>query len=185
MFFTGTFFNLVIAFAVIAQVVIYRKQWHVMERSFAVGTKAYLEVHSIETDQGLVTVKVENIGQIPATKIEVACTLYAWKDGADYKASRFSMEYERLARGNFKIEFTFHLMMSFTKAEMDTILSKGMELPVFLEFRIRYYDGFKKQVSESKYGYVGRPRAAWLPFADIKWQGSDNQAEEPKEEKPN
>src|SRR6266403_4725566 len=33
-FFTGSLFNLVIAFAVIAQVVIYRKQWHVMERQW-------------------------------------------------------------------------------------------------------------------------------------------------------
>jgi hypothetical protein len=33
-FFTGNFFNLPIAFAVIAQVLIYRKQWQVMERQW-------------------------------------------------------------------------------------------------------------------------------------------------------
>jgi hypothetical protein len=50
-FFTGNFFNLLIAFAVIAQVLIYRKQWQVMkqstdiaERALVAGQRAYVSV---------------------------------------------------------------------------------------------------------------------------------------------
>lgn len=193
-FVTGNLLNALILAAIVAQVLIYRKQWHVMERSFAVGTRAYMEVHSIETnDTGLITVKIENIGQIPATNIVVACKLDAFKDKKRYKPYNVRMDYERLSRGNFKIEFNLHLGLSFTQPEIDLILGRWVELPVFLEFRIDYFDGFKGQVSRSMYGYIGKPRNIWLPFAAIKAEAplalkgdaeQNKHTEKTKEEKP-
>jgi len=151
---------------------IYWKQTGVMEKALRISERAYVEVHSIETDKetALVTVKVENIGKTPATEVRVICMLYSYKDRKRYKPNRFSMHYERLSRGNFKIEFPFALTSYFTPPEVFSIL-EDMELPLFLQFRIHYHDGFQRQVSDSTYGYLGEPKNAWLPFADIETYG--------------
>lgn|GEM_PF-6609581 len=83
-FFTANLLNLVIALAVLAQVVIYRKQWHVMERqwqalkeqtqitrdSFYVGERAYIYIQKIRMRevQGSINLDVRllNAGETPA-----------------------------------------------------------------------------------------------------------------------
>jgi hypothetical protein len=56
-FFTGNLFNLIIAFAVIAQVVIYRKQWAVMKQQISSAEK-----NSIYANRAYVVAKIRDVG---------------------------------------------------------------------------------------------------------------------------
>ena len=90
-FFVGNFFNLLIAFAVIAQVLIYRKQWQVMERqweavreqtknareAFYIGERAYIHVQdmlmsSITANPISIKANLLNAGRTPAWNVH--CT---------------------------------------------------------------------------------------------------------------
>ncbi len=80
-FFTGNLFNLIIAFAVIAQVVIYRKQWRVMELQTEYANRAYVCLPAgnmkifteIETGNDWLAFefRLENTGNTPANNVHV------------------------------------------------------------------------------------------------------------------
>ncbi len=63
-FFTGNLFNLIIAFAVIAQVVIYRKQWRVMEQQWKETQRGIesAEKNSIWANRAYVVAKIRDTG---------------------------------------------------------------------------------------------------------------------------
>ena len=63
--------------------------------------------------------------------------------------------------------------MFFSNTEVLVILGEGYELPIFVEFRLHYFDGFQKRVSDFSFGYLGKPRNEWLAIADINWSSLD------------
>lgn len=156
---------------VIFQAAIYRKQWDTMERSLAVQSRAYVEVHSIETNPSdtWTVIKVENIGKIPAKNVRVMWTLYGLKNGEIYKpAETKTFDYERLSPGNFRIEFDFALVSHFSPADVLAIFDKSMKVATFLQFQITYNDGFQEQTTRGLYGYIPKPKDKWLPVAEVK-----------------
>jgi len=94
-FFTGNLFNLIIAFAVIAQVVIYRKQWRIMRRqtaisqamidnakdSFYLSERAYMGLQTFKIKSFLPDQKPElemvfiNGGRTPAWDVAIQLSL--------------------------------------------------------------------------------------------------------------
>lgn len=70
-FFTGNLFNLIIAFAVVAQVAIYRRQWEVMRKQFEfvmIGERAYVGVVNVLLDNPLA------VGQAPSFAVVISNT---------------------------------------------------------------------------------------------------------------
>jgi hypothetical protein len=84
-FFTGNLLNLVIALAVIAQVLIYRKQWEIMqhtvtitERSFRANTRAYIFINDATLESAISSgsypypsLVLKNSGTTPAYRYRV------------------------------------------------------------------------------------------------------------------
>lgn len=165
-FFTGNFFNLLIAFAVIAQVLIYRKQWHVMERqsktmdrSLIISRRAYVGIRSIRMDRRAKTVlvEIENIGDVPAEQITLFLQLFStWPveigEGGDIhqqvRKKSVLEEYGRakLFRGNLPILLTFYLHSQWTEEEIRRI----EEGPIGLIIRdyIKYANGFSTEPND-------------------------------------
>jgi membrane protein YdbS with pleckstrin-like domain len=164
------------------------KQVEIAGKSLVVGSRAYVEVHSIVSSEatGATIVVIENIGKTPATGIEVEWKLYGFKEGKFYKPRRWAFDYERLAPGNFKIEFEFHFMQHFT-GEETLLIYDGVKLPVFLEFQITYHDGFKKEVVDSSFGFRGKPWNKWVPMHKIRelTPNAESNPENPKPENSN
>lgn len=164
-FFTGHFFNLLIAFAVIAQVLIYRKQWRVMERqsktmdrSLIVSSRAYVGVRSIKMDREAKTVlvEIENVGNIPAEQITLFLQLVSigpveFDEGnnpvhQDIQTDSVREDYGRtkLFKGNLPILLTFHL----GKWAEESRLIEGGDYSLIVRGYIDYADGFSISPNE-------------------------------------
>jgi hypothetical protein len=97
-FVTGNLLNALIFLAIVAQAIIYRKQWEVMqaqakkmheqldaikeqskimERSLTISTRAYVGVYSISIDfeTKQISIRIENIGKVPASHINVSINM--------------------------------------------------------------------------------------------------------------
>jgi hypothetical protein len=133
--------------------------------------QASVELHSIETDKDTsrTTVTIENVGEVPAIKVKVDCTLFGYKDGQRYKPHRFIWEFDRVSRGNLKSEFSFFLASFFTPDEVLLMFGDKLRLPVFLQFSIQYWNGFKDEITDATFGYLGAKslNRRWSQVADV------------------
>jgi hypothetical protein len=164
------------------------RQADTMDRSLVISTRAYIEVHSIESnvDTGETFVTIENIGKIPAGGIEVEWEIYSFKDGQTYKPKRTCFDYDRLAPGNFKICFDFNFMQFFAPEECMVIAREGgVKFPVFLDFQITYHDGFGPQTTKSSYGFVAMPKNKWMPMHKIRKIASNPKGNSPNTDNQN
>lgn len=164
-FFTWNFFNLLIAFAVIAQVLIYRKQWQVMERqsktmdrSLIVSSRAYVGVRSISLDRRAKTVlvEIENVGNTPADQVTLFLQLVnigpvEFDESGnpvhqDIQTDSVREDYGRtkLFKGNLPILLTFHL----GKWAEEFRLIEGGEYSLIVRGYIDYADGFSSSPNE-------------------------------------
>lgn len=195
-FFTGHFFNLLIAFAVIAQVVIYRKQWHVMERqwemakeqtkimgeSLVIQSRAYVGVHSIETPNpkvpNSILIRFENTGIVPADHIKIRLHLYVYvskkwvperkKELTAYPVVNSEYGYAPLFRGNFQIPIKVSLDDILTTKEL-TCIAQGRGMFV-LAGSIQYQDGFSANLKQQWHTPINfrYVRFQWIPN-EISW----------------
>jgi hypothetical protein len=178
-FFTGNLLNLVIAFSVIAQVMIYRKQWRVMERqskimdrSLVIGTRAYIAIHSVMFDlkTGFLVIELENIGKVPTKGLSVLIhVLQAMASPPDAPVTVQKLKHDwgedmELYPGQFRARI-YILVENFDKEQGHLILTMKKTLAVGVQ--AIYGDGFgETRPSNFRFRYAP---GGWIPVP-ISWE---------------
>ena len=175
-FFTGNFLNLIVALAVIAQGLIYRKQWAVMERGLRVQARAYVGVHSIETEWNAerIAITIENTGHVPAEDIKATIELRAmipkqWLQPNEEELSVRQVEHDfghtKLFPGSLKIRTYAYLDRVPTKYHPLFVQGRGT---MIIRCWISYGDGFgKSETTEAAFYYIkdeGTKEGQWYTF---------------------
>jgi hypothetical protein len=185
-FFTSNLWILVTAFAVIAQVVIYRKQWSVMQNALRqtekqttiaaialeVGSQAYVCVHSIDLDlaKDRIYIEIENLGRVPADSVQVELwqkleipPKFHRKDAA-FQSLQGWGEKTGLFPGNLRI--SMRLPLDLWLGREDIALIKSGDAKLIVEGVITFYDGFlPRKPKDTHFAFEYRlTEKKWFPL---------------------
>lgn len=120
-FFTGNFFNLVIAFAVIAQVLVTRKQWIAMQDSLAESRRATLYAQSAYITVAGITMTKFNVGEL----IEVTIVFTNSGNTPAYNINT----YTKAGTRKEPFQFTIQEVVNVNSRETSGIASSGILAP--------------------------------------------------------
>jgi hypothetical protein len=166
-FFTSTLWILVTTFAVIAQVVIYRKQWQVMDRALYVSERPYVVVYGIsvtnlpfEADKLIVyEVKIENKGKTPAYNV-------VFRTYIDVEPHLLPEEpiYREIRTRDSRMTLAMNTPATAKQTDLNDILTqeqieaiKNDKLFVYIWGIVRYREGFTDETHYTKFYLVYDP----------------------------
>ena len=177
-FFSDSTLNLFIVIAVIAQVLIYRKQWDVMERQWRDDQRAYLAVESFEAppNKRNPVLKIKNIGKLSADEVKVAIDLIILVPEAlvrQYQgALKTSFMYHwwrdygrtKLSRGGVDFEIPIPLDEEMTETELVQVSAGNARL--IAQIKIEFNDSFTAQRFDYAFRFDGGKWTSWWAWTD-------------------
>lgn len=208
-FFTNSGLLLALLIVAIAQVLVYHRQWQVMDRSLVISQRAYVGVHSIETEltrdsfsrPHTLIIRIENIGKIPASEINVYTTVSMFIPDPELVGEHSRRFYSQVFNENFggvqlfpgslKFEVRVPLLLTFSGREL--VLAMEQKTIFTAHVKIVHNDGFDTlQQSEFFFHYLARANR-WIPRAvksaeeicEKEYAYKDGPEADPRKEKPN
>jgi len=152
-----------------------REQTKVIDKSLVISTRAYVGVHSVSLkrdDPQVVTIKIENIGHLPAEDVEIAVDLIGIMPDDWVKRYpalqvfyrhklRESYGSTKLFKGNLQIMYPITLSSHFSKEEIP-LLVQGQAI-LGLGGHIDYTDGFHSERQRTEFNFLyDPPQDAWF-----------------------
>lgn len=157
-----------------------RKQGQQAAEGLKISTRAYVGIHSIETEltrdsqprPKTLVVRIENIGKIPAEDIKVSSVVsmltptgrWAGNPRAFY-AETFTDDFKRakLFPGSLKFEIPIPLMLYFSNPELTLI---AQQIAIFTtSVKIEYKDGFNASQQSDFFFHYFAGANKWIPRA--------------------
>jgi hypothetical protein len=173
-FFTGNLFNLIIAFAVIAQVAIYRKQWQIMREQFVRTERAYVGIKSFESPprEKNPIMKLHNIGKQPADSVgvEIQMILLCPPEMVKRNPELFKpavapdMIWISFLRTKlFPAGVCFEVEIPLTESFSDTLILNlfAGQIRLIIQVRLKYKDGFDGVQSDYAFRWDSGGWRAW------------------------